>query len=183
MSDSYVALLLGINVGRANRVTMADLRSLFADLGYTGVRTLLNSGNVIFDAPLTDPSEVSARVEQALHTRLNISARVIVLTAAELKAVVDGNPLLGIASDPARLMVSFRRGPVDPRALESLQQQDWSPEALALGKRATYLWCPAGIIASRLVQAMARLPGDTMTTMRNWATVMKLHALVNADQD
>ena len=115
--------------------------------------------------------------------RLNVSARVIVLSAAELKAVVDGNPLLGISSDPARLMVSFRSGPVDSRPLEPLLQQDWSPEALALGKRANYLWCPAGFIKSRLAQAVARALGDSATTTRNWATVVKLHALARADQD
>jgi len=123
---------------------MADLRPLVADLGYTGVRTLLNSGNVLFDAPVTDTAEVAARVEEALHTRLHVSAQVIVLSAAELAAVVDENPLLGISSDPSRLMVSFCRGPMDPRPLEPLMQQDWSPEALALGKGATYLWVPRG---------------------------------------
>ena len=183
MFTRYVALLRGINVGRANRVAMADLRSLVADLGYTGVRTLLNSGNVLFDAPVTDTAEVAGRVEEALHARLHVSVQVIVLSAAELAAVIDENPLLGISSDPARLMVSFRREPVDPRPLEPLLQQDWSPEALALGKCATYLWCPAGFIKSRLAQAVARVLGDSVTTTRNWATVMKLHALTNAEQD
>ena len=182
MSDRYVALLRGINVGRAKRVAMADLRSLVAGLGYTDVRTLLNSGNVIFDAPTADTAEVSARVEEALDSRLHVSARVIVLTAAELAAVVDENPLLGISSDPSRLMVTFRKGPLDPRPLAPLLKHDWSPEALAIGERATYLWCPAGVIESRLAQAAARALDDTVTTTRNWATVMKLHALANVDQ-
>lgn len=182
MSDRYVALLRGINVGRAKRVAMADLRALMADLGYAGVRTLLNSGNVIFDAPAADTAEVSVRIEEALDSRFHVSARVIVLTAAELAAVVDENPLLGMASDPSRLMVAFGSGPVDPRPMEPLLEQDWSPEALALGARATYLWCPAGVIESRLAQAAARVLGDTVTT-RNWATVTKLHALASAGQD
>ena len=164
MSDRYVALLRGINVGRAKRVAMADLRSLMADLGYIDVRTLLNSGNVIFDAPAADAAGLSAQIEEALDSRIHVSVRVIVLTAAELAAVVDENPLLGIARDPSRLMVAFRGGPVDPRPLEPLLQQDWSPEALAVGAHATYLWCPAGVIESRLAQAAARVLGDTVTT-------------------
>lgn len=182
MSEIYVAFLRGINVGRANRVAMADLRSLVAGLGYTGVQTLLNSGNLLFDAPGADAADVSERIEQALQARLHVSARVIVLSAADLSAVVDENPLLGIATDPSRLMVSFRQGPVNAQALEHLLQQDWSPEALALGAHATYLWCPAGITGSRLVQALARLPGDHLTSLRNWATVLKLHALAQAGQ-
>lgn len=183
LSERYIALLRGINVGRANRVAMADLRALVAGLGYTDVRTLLNSGNVLFDGPVADTTELSLRIEQALHAHLHVSTQVILLTAADLAVVVDENPLLGIASDPSRLMVSFPRGPVDPRPLQPLLEQDWSPEALALGQRATYLWCPAGLIESRLAQAVARAHGEAPTTLRNWSTVMKLYALVNAGHD
>jgi uncharacterized protein (DUF1697 family) len=45
------ALLRGINVGGNNRVPMAELRKVFEDAGHTGVRTYINSGNVVFDAP------------------------------------------------------------------------------------------------------------------------------------
>ena len=48
MTDRRVALLRGINVGRAKRISMGDLRALFTGLGYGDVRTLLNSGNVVF---------------------------------------------------------------------------------------------------------------------------------------
>jgi len=182
LSERYIALLRGINVGRTNRVAMADLRLLVAGLGGTGVQTLLNSGNVVFDAPGTDAATLSARIEQALDVRLRVSTPVIVLRASELAAVIDENPLLGIATDPTRLLVSLRMRTVDPRPLQQLLGQDWSPEALAPGAHATYLWCPDGVIKSRLAQALRRLPGDNLTSTRNWATVMKLHALVQADQ-
>ncbi len=176
-------MLRGINVGRANRVTMVDLRGLLAELGYRDVRSLLNSGNALFDADATDAAEASARIEAGLRARLHVTTQVIVLTSAELAAVIGENPLHGIASDPTRLMVSFHRGPVDPRALESLLQQDWWPEALAIGGHAAYLWCPAGFIKSRLAQAAARTLGEQVTTTRNWETVLKLHALANANQE
>jgi uncharacterized protein (DUF1697 family) len=180
LSERYIALLRGINAGRANRVAMADLRALLAELGYSGVRSLLNSGNVVFDADETDTAEAAGRIEAGLYARLHVPAQVIVLSAAELAAVVAGNPLGGIASDPSRLMVAFHRGSVDPRALERLLQQDWSPEALAIGEHAVYLWCPAGFIKSRLAQAAARALADSLTTTRNWATVLKLDALEKA---
>lgn len=180
MPDRYVALLRGINVGRANRVDMADLRSLVADLGFTGVRTLLNSGNVIFDAAAAETAAVAGRIEEALAARLRVSSRVIVLTPAELAVAVSENPLLDIAGNPSRLLVYFRREPADLRLLQPLLQQDWSPEAVALGRRVAYAWCPAGVTGSRLVSAMVQALGDTETTSRNWATVLKLHAVVNA---
>jgi uncharacterized protein (DUF1697 family) len=181
LSERYIALLRGINVGRANRVAMAELRALLAELGYSGVRTLLNSGNVIFDADETDTAEAAARIEAGLQARLHVTTQVIVLSRAGLAAVVAENPLLGIASDPSRLMVTFHSGPVDPGRLERLLQQDWSPEALALGQLAAYLWCPAGFIKSRLAQAAARALADSLTTTRNWVTVLKLNALAKAE--
>ena len=176
-TDTHVALIRGINVGHARRVSMADLRALVEDLGYGHVRTLLNSGNVLFAAPGTAPSDAAARIEQSLGARLGVSARVTALTTAELAAAVAVNPLLEVADDPSRLMVAVLANPADRMRLERFLAQDWAPEALALGARVVaYLWCPQGVIASRLWEAVGHVLGDAVTT-RNWATVTKLHAL------
>ena len=82
------------------------------------------------------------------------------------------------ARDPSRLLVAFLGGSEDRKQLEPLLEQDWNSEVLALGVSVAYLWCPDGVLASRLVKAVARILGDNTTT-RNWATVMKLHGLVN----
>jgi uncharacterized protein (DUF1697 family) len=176
VAGKQVALLRGINVGRAKRVAMADLRTLVESLGYTDVRTLLNSGNVVFTAPRAAPGKAAARIEGALAEGLGISALVTVFTAAELAAAVRDNPLLEVAGDPSRHFVAFLSDPADRRRLEPLAGQDWAPEVLALGPRVAYIWCPAGLLASRLSEAVARVLGDAVTT-RNWATVTKLHAL------
>lgn len=174
---THVALLRGINVGRAKRVAMADLRALVEDLGYGEVTTLLNSGNVVFAAPGVASGEAAARIEEALVARLGVSSRVIVLTAAELAAAVAENTLLDIADNPSRLFVAVPADPADRGRLELLADQGWAPEALALGTRVAYLWCPEGLIASRLPDAVGKVLGDSVT-MRNWTTVTKLHGLV-----
>jgi uncharacterized protein (DUF1697 family) len=133
-----VALLRGINVGRAKRVSMADLRALFEDLGYGDVRTLLNSGNVVFSGPGAAPG-AATRIEAALAQRLGVSARVTVLTAAELATIVAGNALLEVAGDHSRLLVAVLADPADRARLEPLTEQDWAPEALALGARVAYM--------------------------------------------
>lgn len=171
-----VALLRGINVGRAKRVAMADLRALVESLGYTDVRTLLNSGNVVFTAPGVAPGDAAARIEEALPERVGFSARVTVLTAAELAAAVAENPLLEVANDPTRLFVAVLTNQADRRRLEPLLQQDWAPEVLALGTRVAFIWCPEGLLAGQLPEAVGKALGDAVTT-RNWATVTKLHAL------
>lgn len=178
MSQRHVALLRGINVGRAKRIAMADLRELFVDLGFDEVRTLLNSGNVVFTASRAAPSRISAQIEKALVDRIGISSRVTVLPGSELTMIVASNPLLDIAEDPSRLLVAFLATTGHRARLESLTREDWSPGALALGERVAWLWCPDGILGSRLPDAIGRLLGDAVTT-RNWSTVLKLEALAS----
>lgn len=178
-SGRQVALLRGINVGKAKRVAMADLRALVEELGYGNVRTLLNSGNVVFTAPRVSPGSAAKRIEEALVARTGVTSRVTVLTAAELAAIVADNPLRSVASDPTRLLVVVLRDPGDAPRLAPLAAQDWSPEVLALGERVAYLWCPDGLLASRLPEAVGKLLGDAIT-MRNWATTTKLLALVES---
>jgi len=173
----HVALIRGINVGKAKRVAMADLRGLMEKLGYGEPRTLLNSGNVVFDAGREAPGKVAARVEQGMAAKLKVSARVTVLTAADFATVVEENPLGRVADDPSRLLVAFLTNPADAKRLQPLVLQAWKPEALGLGSRAAYLWCPAGLIESRLAEAVGRVLGEATTT-RNWATVTKIQALV-----
>ena len=174
----HIALLRGINVGRARRVPMADLRALMEGLGFVEVRTLLNSGNVVFGAPAFIVGDMAGAIERKLARRLGVSARVIVLTDVELAAIVSENPLQKIAANPSRLLVSVFGDPADRPALADLSRKDWAPEAMALGCRASYLWCPDGIVRSPLALAVGRVTGDRATA-RNWATIMKLHRLAS----
>jgi uncharacterized protein (DUF1697 family) len=176
VAETHVAFIRGINVGRAKRVAMADLRALVEQLGYRDPRTLLNSGNLVFTSPRSAPSAAAVRIEQAMSKRIGVAARVTVLTAAELAAAIRGNPLVEIAHDPSRLLVAVLRRRVDRNRIAPLTRQDWAPEALAVGSRVAYLWCPEGILASRLAQAVGRSLGEDVTS-RNWATMVKLHAL------
>jgi uncharacterized protein (DUF1697 family) len=179
MTGRWVALLRGINVGKAKHVAMADLQAVIEDLGYAGVRTLARSGNVVFTAPGSSAGDAAARLETALAQELGIPSRVTVLAAADLAAAVAANPLLGIATDPSRLLVAFPCDPDHLAKLAPLTLRTWAPEALAVGAHAAYLWCPKGVLASLALPAVGRALGDAVTT-RNWTTVTKLLALVQA---
>lgn len=176
MSEPQVALLRGINVGRAKRLAMADLRALVEELGYVDVCTLLNSGNIIFTVPGTKRGDPAARIEKAVASRLGVSARVTVLTAPEIDDAVRDNPLTEVADNPSRLLVMVLADPTVRTQLEPLLKQPWNPEAIALGRRVAYLWCPQGIIDSPLSAAVSRAIGDAGTA-RNMATMMKIQAL------
>ena len=172
-----IALLRGINVGRAKRISMAELKALFEALGFRNVRTLLNSGNVVFDPGRNSPENIGRKVEQALEKRHGFSAAVMVTTAAELRRIVEANPLLKVVKDPSRHLVAFVAGRTALARAEPLLAEDWKSDAFAIGPEAAYLWCAKGILDSKLLQAFGRVMGEGVTT-RNWATVLKLHAMV-----
>ena len=176
MATRLVALMRGINVGPAKRVAMADLRALVESLGYADVRSLLNSGNLVFTAPGVKPRQAAQRSEGALADRLGVSSKVTVLGGEELAAIMEGNPLAEIGRDPSRLLVAVVGDRADLGRLEPLAERDWSPEVLTVGARAAYLWCPQGVLGGRLFEAVNGALGGAATT-RNWATMTKLLAL------
>ena len=175
---TFVALLRGINVGKAKRVSMAELRALLSGLGYTGVATLLNSGNAVFHAPGGRPAKHSADIAAAISRRLKMEVQVIVKSASELAIVISENPLKAKAEEHPRFLVAFVQ---DRKALSSLAVIEplvVPPEKFSIGKNAAYLLCATGILQSKAWNALLGKAGRSATT-RNWATVLKLQALAN----
>ena len=177
MARAFVALFRGINVGKAKRIAMADLRGIVEGLGYHDVQTLLNSGNLVFSGKGAIGRTAAGRIERALTAQLGIRSRVTVLSAAEVAAAIDENPLTKIATEPARLLIAVLASPADRVKLAPLAQTDWAPEGFAVGGRVAYLWCANGILTSKLLSQMGRAVGDAVTT-RNLATMTKIRALL-----
>ena len=119
---------------------------------------------------------MARQVELALAEHLGVAVKVVVLTAGELAAAVVANPLAGIASNPSRLVCAVPASPGDLVRLKPHLSRDWAPEALAVGPRVAYFWCPDGFHDSPVAEAVRQALGDSVT-MRNWATVRKLVAL------
>jgi uncharacterized protein (DUF1697 family) len=175
MPVMHVALLRGINVGKAKRVAMAELRALCESLGYGHVQTLLNSGNIVFSAPRADP-KAAARIEKAIASRLGVHSRVLVITAGELDAIMTENPLPECDVSPSRFLITVLADDASRPDIEALVAQSWGAERLSLGSRAVYLWCANGINESKAALALGKVVGSASTS-RNWATMRKLQAL------
>ena len=173
----FVALFRGINVGRAKRVAMADLRALLESLGYGGVRTLLNSGNAVFDGPAESHAKHARRIRAAVAGKLGVDALVIVKSAKDIAAIVAGNKLAVIANDPSRLLVALTNDAKSLAALESIANAEWGSEEFHVGKHAAYVWCAHGILESEAGVALLSGMGQSCTT-RNWSTIAKIHALL-----
>jgi uncharacterized protein (DUF1697 family) len=173
----FVALLRGVNVGKAKRVAMADLRSLLESLGYGDVRTLLNSGNAVFDGPAETQAKHAQRIQAAVARDLGVEALVVVKSARDVAAIVAGNKLSAIATDPSRLLVAVAN---DSKALAMLTlpaRAEWGVDEVHIGRHAAYVWCANGILESKVAVALLKGLARSGTT-RNWSTVEKLHALL-----
>ncbi len=172
-----VALLRGINLGRHKRADMAYLRELVRDLGYDGVRTHLQSGNVVFTARGTPPEQAAKRIEDQLAHYLGLPVQVIVRTSDELAEVVERNPLREVASDPSRMLVTFLSAAPDPERLREVDPADFEPDLFRVRGREIYLWFPNGMRATHLTHSFWEKRLQVTATARNWNTVTKLLAL------
>jgi len=173
-----VALLRGINVGKAKRVAMADLRGLLADLGYTGVATLLNSGNVVFRSSKGSTARHAADIAAAISRVLHLDVSVIVKTASELETIISENPIAAAGTAPTRLLVAFVQDSGALSGLKVVERLVAPLEKFVIGRNAAYLFCPPGILKSKAGEALLGKAGKAATT-RNWQTVLKLQALAS----
>lgn len=174
---SYVALLRGINVGKNKRVAMADLRAVIESLGYSNARTLLNSGNAVFDSKKALKKSAAEELQAALLKKTGVSSRFTVRSADEWAASVAANPLVKMATDPTRLFAAFLYESDGVDRVQLLLEQTWKPEVISLGPRVAYIWCPNGLLESKAIEAVGKALGDGVT-IRNWATVTKIQALL-----
>ena len=173
---AFVVLLRGVNVGNGKRVPMAELRSMLQDLGYSNVSTLLNSGNAVFTAKQKSVANHATNIQKLIAERLGIDVPVVVKSASELNAIVEGNSLTGKNVDPSRLLVIFSQTVAALSATAKMEGLVEPPERFLLGKEAAYLLCAKGILQSKAGAALLGKGGQSITT-RNWATVLKLRAM------
>jgi uncharacterized protein (DUF1697 family) len=176
----YVALFKGINVGKAKRIAMEDLRVLLTKLGYTDVQTLLNSGNALFTAGAESTLKLAEHIRQAVLKKTGVDALVIVKSAKDMAAIVADNVLGKVATDPSRLLVALTNDNKTLKPVEALAREAWGDEKIHVGKHAAYLWCANGILESEALEALLRGLKGTGTT-RNWSTLSKIHALMCKD--
>lgn len=168
-----VALLRGVNVGPTTKVGMAPLREVFAELGFTDVKTYVNSGNVVFSGRKAS----LAKVEKAIAAMCGWDVPVVLRTQDDLAAVLDANPLAEVATNASRHLVLFGDATLDASKAADLDPAALAPEAFAIHGREAYLWLPNGVQSSPLAKAMTEKRFGIRLTARNWRTVEKLAAL------
>ena len=173
-----VALLRGINLGPNRRVPMPALRELLSGAGFEGVRTYVQSGNIVLSGK-GSPAALGRRIEKLIAEQFGFDVPVVVRTRDELAEVVAGDPLGDAVDNPKLYQVTFFASEPPSEAIERLQGLAARGEQLVARGRELYCWHPEGIARSKLAAATAdrRLGG----TARNWTTVTTLLAMADEE--
>jgi uncharacterized protein (DUF1697 family) len=177
---TYLALLRGINVGGKNKVSMPQLRLVFEDLGHEGVRTYVQSGNVVFESRSSAPKKVATDIEHAISETFDLSISVLIRTRRELERVAGEHPLASKGVALSLLHVMFLADRPSSKAIESLDPDRSPPDEFVVTRREVYLLFPKGSGRSKLtVDYFERMLG-TRATARNWNTVLKMLKMMEA---
>jgi uncharacterized protein (DUF1697 family) len=177
----YVALLRGVNVG-GKPVRMELLRASFEALGCKGVRTYIQSGNVVFDAGAKNAATLVRKIEAKLREDFNFAVATVLLSAEELRALSERNPFASDKTvDQGRLHVTFLPAGAPAAAAQILESLAGKAERYHIGAREIFLYCPNGYGTSKLANPFIEKKLGVTATTRNWKTVQTLVTMASAD--
>jgi uncharacterized protein (DUF1697 family) len=179
MSNVYVALMRGINVGGKNSVPMKELVAIFEKAKCKNVETYIQSGNVVFEADDKVALTIAKTVAAGVEKRLGVKSPVVMRTASEIAAVFRGNPFLkrDAATSLEALYVMFLEDTPHKKAIASLDPNRSPPDQHVVRGREVFLHLPNGGARSKLTNAYFDSRLDTVSTARNWRTVQRLAEL------
>jgi uncharacterized protein (DUF1697 family) len=173
-AKTYVALLRGINVGGKNMLPMADLTGMFTRAGCTDVRNYIQSGNIVFKAGSDLAKKIPDVIGKEVLRRFGFQPPLVLRSAAEMRTVSGANPFLKSGTDPELLYVMFLANKPGEKEAAALDPARSPPDAFELRGSHIYLSLPNGAARSKLTNAYFDSKLKTMSTGRNWATVLKL---------
>jgi uncharacterized protein (DUF1697 family) len=173
-SSRHVALLRGINVGGKNMLPMKELAAMFAKAGCADVTTYIQSGNVVFCAEDKVVEGLGAGIAKQVEARFGIRVPVVLRAAAEVDAVLRANPFLKAGASEETLHVCFLADRPGKDLVAGLDAGRSTPDAFAVVGREIYMQLVNGMARTKLTNAYFDSKLKTVSTMRNWRTVLKL---------
>lgn len=177
---TYIAILRGINVSGHKIIKMERLRAAFEEIGFTNVKTYVQSGNVLFETS-KPPASLAATIERKILDAFGFEVPVLTKSSREMMDIVKRNPLLKEASiDQGKLHVTFLSDNPPRNALELLKPLAAGAEQVHILDRAVYLYCPNGYGNTKLTNTAIEKKLSCRATTRNWATTNKLLEMANA---
>lgn len=176
---TYISMLRGINVSGQKPIRMPVLKTLYESLGFPGVATYIQSGNVVFHSPAADPLPLVRSIEAAIKTSFGYDVTVIIRSSEEMGKVIRTCPFTSLGGiDPGRLYVTFLNAQPSPALVRDLRALPLrSSDEFVVAGREIYLHCPNGYDKTQLSNTFFEKHLDLPATTRNWKTVNTLHAM------
>jgi len=172
MSEMYVALLRGINVGGKNSLPMKELAGMFARAGCREVRTYIQSGNVVFGAD--DVEGLAERIAAEIEQRFGMRVPVILRSGAEMRKALRSNPFAKAGVEESMLHVYFLADKPAAAAVKALDYERSPGDSFVVAGREIYLHLPDGVARTKLTNVYFDKQLATVSTLRNWRTVVTL---------
>jgi uncharacterized protein (DUF1697 family) len=174
-------MLRGINVSGHKLIKMERLRASFEALGFSDVRTYVQSGNVVFETSKTAAADVAKMIEKKILDEFGFAVPVLLRTPVELGGILERNPLSKqTALEEVGLHVTFLSQPAPPAAEELLKPLMAASEQLFVSRREIYLYCPNGYGNTKVSNAAIEKKLAVQATTRNWRTVNTLFELAQS---
>lgn len=173
-SSKHLALLRGINVGGKNMLPMKDLTAIFLKAGCEDVLTYIQSGNVVFRATPKIVAGLSEGIAQSIEAKFGIRIPVVLRSASEVVRVIEANPFLKVGVNEETLHVSFLGAEPGKDLVAGLDSGRSAPDVFAVVGREIYLKLERGVSGTKLTNAYFDSKLKTVSTQRNWRTVLKL---------
>jgi uncharacterized protein (DUF1697 family) len=176
----YVVMLRGINVGGRKIVQMEKLRGTFEALGFSRVKTYVQSGNVVFDASTASPQILSKKINQKILNDFGFSVPLVLRSSDEIRKIVRNNPFLkrpGI--DQSKLHVTFLSELPAKAGVGKLDSLNANPDQFLVQGREIFLYCPTGYGRTKLSNNAIEKALSVQATTRNWNTVSTLEKMAS----
>jgi len=173
----YVCLLRGINVGGNTMVKMSELASMFESLGFDGVKTYINSGNIAFNTPKTAEKKLVTKIENAIEKTFGKQIPVMLREQKDIHRVLTSNPFDGEFESHKEMHVLFLTEEMPKDKEKQLLDAAPNGERYANIGRELYCHLPKGVIESLLGKSFLEKKLKLAVTGRNWRTVQKLAEL------
>lgn len=175
----YAAFLRGINVGGHQMIKMSDLIQIFADFGFENIKTILNSGNIVFETDDSNIKTLQKRVEEEIEKTLGYHISVILKKASDIQAIIDQDPFKGIdITKETRLYVTFLQNDIksDLKLPYSIEKKEFQILDYINGAVFSILTLTKAGRTVDLMKIVEKEYGKNSTT-RNWNTVVKISKL------
>jgi uncharacterized protein (DUF1697 family) len=175
---TYIALLRGVNIGPHKRMKMERLRASCEGLGFAGVKSYIQSGNVIFKSPKLSPAALSKKLGECILKDFGFTSEVISRSREEMKAIIDENPFTKESGiDLSKLHVLFLSESASAAALNKLHELTLTPDRVQVRDKEIYFYFPNGVSGSNLWKHPLDRVLSLPVTMRNWKTVTTLYQI------